>query len=51
VGYAGGEVTKRRRAPKSHFEPTSVDQIMTTIQLVELGFGGAKYEMLRQSSR
>lgn len=27
---------------------TSIDQIMTTIQLVEVGFGGAQYEMLRQ---
>ncbi len=25
----------------------TIDQVMTTIQLVEVGFGGAKYEMLR----
>jgi hypothetical protein len=26
----------------------NIDQIMTTIELVEVGFGGAQYEMLRQ---
>ena len=25
-----------------------IDQILTTIQLVDVGFGGAQYEMLRQ---
>jgi carboxypeptidase family protein len=51
VGFIHSDTREQYRAQFDQFPPATlgaVDQIMTTIQLVEVGFAGAQYEMLRQ---
>ena len=55
LGRAGSFLHSDTRATYlaqlSNLSPTAlagIDQIMTTIELIDVGFGGAQYEMLRQ---